>query len=90
MLDDAPRQSFADKHRKVLLGLLAVVFTGHGVRALQEAGVIPASPIDMAGFRALGVYATVETTLAQIVVLVLVIGAFVATRAANRRRAVLR
>lgn len=69
----------------VLLGLLAVVFTGHGVRALQEAGVIPASPIDMGGFRALGVYATVETTLAQIVVLLLVVAAFVFTRAANRR-----
>jgi hypothetical protein len=69
--------------------LLPVVFTGHGVQALQEAGVMPASPLDMTGFRSLGVYATVETTLAQIVVLVLVVGAFVVTRAANRRRSVL-
>lgn len=71
----------------ILLALLAVIFTGHGVKALQEAGVIVASPIDAASVGALGFYPTIETAFAQAMALLLVIGAFVWTHAANRRRA---
>ena len=69
----------------ILLALLAVVFTGHGVKALQEAGFIAASPIDAMSMRALGFYPTVETSLAQGVILLLVMGAFAWTRAVSRR-----
>lgn len=69
----------------ILLAILAVVFTGHGVKALQEAGVIATSPIDAAGLRALGFYPSMETALAQAAVLLLIVGAFAWTRAVNRR-----
>ena len=54
-----------------LLSILAVVFTGHGVKALQEAGLIAASPFGEVNLPALGVYATVESLTAQAIVLVL-------------------
>jgi high-affinity iron transporter len=69
----------------ILMALLAVVFTGHGVKALQEAGVIAASPIDAISLRALGFYPTIETALTQGIVLLLVIGAFAWSRAVNRQ-----
>ena len=69
-----------------LMALLAIVFTGHGVKALQEAGLVPASPIDAVSVGALGIYPTRETALAQIIVLLLVVVAFAWAHAAGRRR----
>ena len=46
------------------------------LKALQEAGVIAASPIDAVTVRALGFYPTVETVVAQSAVLLLVVAAF--------------
>jgi high-affinity iron transporter len=71
----------------LLLALLAVIFTGHGVKALQEAGWIAASPVDTVHVRALGIYATLQTLLAQAVTLVIVSAAFAWTHFSNRRRA---
>ena len=71
----------------LLMALLAVVFTGHGVKALQSADLIAASPIDTVSLPALGVYPTLQTMLAQCVMLLLVVGAFAWTHGANRRRA---
>ena len=67
-------------------GLLAVVFTGHGVKALQEAGVITASPVETFNLPALGIYATMQTLLAQTIAISIVIAAFVWTRAVTKRK----
>ena len=69
----------------VLMATLAVVFTGHGIKALQEAGMIAAVPFSGINLPALGIYATVEGTLAQIFVLLSVIVAFVWSHHANYR-----
>ena len=68
-----------------LLSILAVVFTGHGVKALQEAGLIAASPFGGVNLPALGVYATVESLTAQAVVLALVCCGYVWTQRAHYR-----
>jgi high-affinity iron transporter len=67
----------------LLIVLLAIVFAGQGVAALQEAGVIGASPIQFVTVRMLGVHPTLETLGAQVLVAVLVaLGAIVTRRAA--------
>jgi high-affinity iron transporter len=71
----------------MLMAALAVVFTGHGVKALQEAGVIAASPLDFTGLPAVGLYPTTETMIAQGIALLLVIAAFAWARAGNTRAA---
>jgi high-affinity iron transporter len=55
-----------------LLALLAVVFTGHGIAALQEAGVFRASRLDFDPMPLLGLYPSVEALLAQLFALALV------------------
>ncbi|MGH8664401.1 MAG: cytochrome c/FTR1 family iron permease [Burkholderiales bacterium] len=68
----------------LLLAALAVVFTGHGLRALQEAGSVAATPFGEIDLPALGVYATRETLGAQLLVLALVAAGFFVQ---GRRRA---
>lgn len=70
-----------------LLSLLAIVFTGHGIKALQEAGVIAASPFGAVNLPALGIYATTQSLLAQALVLALVCGGYVWVRRAQTRSA---
>ena len=68
-----------------LLALLAVVFAGHGVAALQEAGVLDASPVRFVTIPMLGVHPTVQGLGAQSAALALVlIGVRMARRAAVR------
>jgi high-affinity iron transporter len=69
----------------ILMAALAVVFTGHGVKALQEAGMIAAVPFGEFNLSALGIYATVEGILAQLFVLVFVVAAFFWSHQANQR-----
>jgi high-affinity iron transporter len=59
---------------------LAVIFAGQGTAALQKAGVLAASPVGSFGVPALGVYPTLESLLAQGIVLALVLGAYVYMR----------
>lgn len=69
----------------VLMAGLAVVFTGHGVKALQEAGVISTDPVSFITIQVLGVYPSVQTLATQCVVLTLVLAVFFhASRAAAR------
>jgi high-affinity iron transporter len=68
-----------------LMALLAVTFTGHGVKALQEAGVVPASPLGSTSVDALGIYPTSETLIAQAIMVVLICGAYAWTRAAHNK-----
>lgn len=69
----------------MLMALLAVVFTGHGVKALQEAGVMPTDPVSFVTVQALGIYPNTQALTAQFVVLaVVIVGFFYASRAAAR------
>ncbi|MEO7031255.1 MAG: hypothetical protein ABI351_06715, partial [Herbaspirillum sp.] len=56
-----------------LLALMAVVFTGNGVAALQEAGLIDSSLVHFVSLPLLGVHPTAQGLGAQVLVLVLVI-----------------
>jgi high-affinity iron transporter len=60
----------------LLMAVLAVVFTGQGIKALQEADVIAASPVTTFSVSALGFYPTVQTIVGQAAVLALVIAMF--------------
>jgi high-affinity iron transporter len=55
-----------------LMAVLAFAFTGHGVKALQEAGMVPASPLGTFSFPALGLYPTTQSLAAQAFVLILI------------------
>ena len=54
--------------------LLAVVFAGHGIRALQEAGVSSIHALGIPRIDMLGVYPTWETAAIQLVMLALLGG----------------
>jgi high-affinity iron transporter len=68
----------------LLLAALAVVFTGHGLRALQEAGTVSATPFGAIDLPALGVYPTMETLVAQLIVLGLLTAGFLLHREDRR------
>ncbi|MBT8126153.1 MAG: cytochrome c/FTR1 family iron permease [Gammaproteobacteria bacterium] len=57
----------------ILLFLLAVVFTGQGIAALQEAGIVSTSMLNFPRIEVLGVYPTAQSLGLQL--LVLIIGA---------------
>jgi high-affinity iron transporter len=57
----------------ILLFLLAVIFTGQGIAALQEAGIVSTSLLDFPRIEILGVYPTTQSLGLQL--LVLIIGA---------------
>jgi high-affinity iron transporter len=60
----------------VLLALLAVVFAGNGVAALQEAGVIAADPVAFISLPALGLHPTLQSIVAQVLVLAVIAVSF--------------
>ncbi len=61
----------------LLLYLLALVFAGQGVRTLQATGLFSVTPLPFPPqVSALGIYPTVETLVAQAIVLTALIGTF--------------
>jgi len=68
----------------IILFLLAVVFAGHGVASLQEAGWLPIDLIAVPSFDLLGIYPTTETLGAQLIVVVLVSLIFLRQRQATK------
>jgi high-affinity iron transporter len=58
----------------VLLFLLAVIFSGQGIAALQEAGVIATSILDIPSVELLGIYPTLQSLGLQLFVLLIGIG----------------
>jgi high-affinity iron transporter len=60
----------------VFIVALAVIFTGKGVAALQEAGLIPVHGVDFVSIPMLGIYPTWQVLLMQLAVLALVVGGF--------------
>ncbi len=66
----------------ILLLVLAIVFTGQGIAALQEAGKVGADAVAFIAIPVLGIYPTLQTLLAQAVVTALcVLGLWWASRA---------
>jgi high-affinity iron transporter len=57
-----------------LVAVLAVVLIGKGVSALQEAGMLDVTPIAGPNIDLLGIYPTLQTVAAQVVVLLIVVG----------------
>ena len=70
-----------------LIALLAVVFTGHGIAALQEAGVIDAARLDFDAIPLLGIYPTTQSLAGQALMLVLITLSFGAAGRGRRHSA---
>lgn len=60
----------------LLIVVLAVVFTGKGVAALQEAGTLPVDPVDFIRLPLLGIHPNLEGLALQALVLAAVIAGF--------------
>jgi high-affinity iron transporter len=70
----------------ILLYALAVVFIGQGVGSWQEANVLPATFIDhVPQIPAIGLFPTLESIGAQLVLILLAVGALFGPRAVARR-----
>jgi high-affinity iron transporter len=63
-----------------LLVLLAVIFVGHGVAALQEAGVAPSTPVDFFTLPLLGIRPTLQGLAAQALTLAAIVTGVLAGR----------
>jgi high-affinity iron transporter len=70
-----------------LLCALSVVFAGHGVKALQEAGIFGTRPVAFFDFDWLGIHADAYSLAAQAVAIVAIIVLYSRSRIAEKRRA---
>lgn len=57
----------------VLLAALAIAMVGHGVRALQEGGYVPVTPLALPDLSAVGLYPSAQGLGAQLLVLLIVL-----------------
>ncbi|MCE6982690.1 cystathionine gamma-synthase, partial [Pseudomonas frederiksbergensis] len=69
-----------------LLCALSVVFAGHGVKALQEAGVFGTRPVAFFDFDWLGIHADAYSLAAQVVALLAIAILYGRSRLAEQRR----
>ncbi|MGX6566958.1 FTR1 family protein [Cupriavidus necator] len=65
------RQFFA--FSSALVGVLAVVLIGKGVAALQKVGLLQVTPVSMPRIDVLGVYPSLQTIAAQILILLIIL-----------------
>jgi high-affinity iron transporter len=70
-----------------LLCALSVVFAGHGVKALQEAGVLGTRPVAFFEFDWLGIHADAYSLSAQALALLAILFLYGRSRLAEKRRA---
>lgn len=63
-----------------LMAVLAVVLAGKGIAALQQAGTLPIGPLDLPTIPSLGVYPTWQGVLTQVVLVLVILGAFTYSR----------
>jgi len=73
-------------YSSALVAVLAVVLAGKGVAALQEAGLMGVTPVDVPRISMLGLFPTREVVFAQLATLAILFAGF----AWNRRRAAAR
>lgn len=71
----------------IFIVALAVIFTGKGVAALQEAGNLPVHTVDFVSIPMLGIYPTLQVLSLQGLVLTLVLGGFAWNHFSGRRTA---
>jgi high-affinity iron transporter len=64
----------------LLLAVLAVVFVGRGVAALQEAGTLPVNPVNLPSIPVFGLYPTVQGLVLQVLVALVIASVFAYTR----------
>jgi high-affinity iron transporter len=69
----------------LFLAVLAVIFAGKGIAALQAAGKLPMSPTDFPGLPALGIYPNWQGLALQIVIVAIIAMGFMYSRASMRR-----
>jgi high-affinity iron transporter len=69
-----------------LLCALSVVFAGHGVKALQEAGIFGTRPVPFFDFDWLGIHADAYSLSAQAVAIIAIIVLYSRSRMADNRR----
>ncbi|WP_223510499.1 cytochrome c/FTR1 family iron permease [Pseudomonas sp. BF-RE-03] len=69
-----------------LLCALSVVFAGHGVKALQEAGIFGTRPVPFFDFDWLGIHADAYSLSAQAVAIIAIIVLYGRSRVAEKRR----
>jgi high-affinity iron transporter len=72
----------------ILVMILAIVLSGKGVSALQEAGWISVNLINLPRVEWLGLYPTLETFAAQVVVALIIVGGFGLIRLSSRNNTV--
>jgi high-affinity iron transporter len=63
-----------------LLGIMAVVFAGNGVAALQEAGAVKATLVNFMTIKVLGIHPTTEGLLTQCLVAAIVVAGVLVSR----------
>ena len=71
----------------ILLALMAVVFAGQGVAALQAAGKLPSDPVAFPSLPVLGIYPNLQGLVLQLVLLAIIVGTYVHTSRASARSA---
>lgn len=71
----------------VIMLLLAVAFAGHGVAALQEAGILPVDPVNFPRLDLLGIYPTTETLATQLLLVAIVAATLWTVRRRERAHA---
>ncbi|MCJ2373940.1 cytochrome c/FTR1 family iron permease [Pseudomonas sp. RGM 3321] len=69
-----------------LLCALSVVFAGHGVKALQEAGIFGTRPVPFFEFDWLGIHADLYSLSAQAIALIAIAALYGRSRLAEKRR----
>ncbi|MDR6580792.1 FTR1 family protein [Pseudomonas extremaustralis] len=69
-----------------LLCALSVVFAGHGVKALQEAGIFGTRPVAFFDFDWLGIHADAYSLSAQVVAILAIVVLYSRSRVADKRR----
>lgn len=75
------------KLNAAIMFILAIVFTGKGIAALQEAGRVPANPLTFPRVDALGIYPNVESLGVQGALLVIMAGLLIYTQLTTKRKA---
>ncbi len=69
----------------VLLAVMAVVFAGQGIAALQEAGKLASSRIDFPAIPLLGIYPNLQGLALQLVLVAVILIGFLYLRSGSRR-----
>ncbi len=81
-----PLKAFFTVNAAIML-LLAVAFAGHGIAALQEAGVLGVDTLPFPRLELLGIYPTAQSLGVQAAVLALIAGVFLYERRSRQRLA---